>query len=810
MCRRILLLSVLLLFSATQGAWAQMTDAQILEYISSGIASGKSERQIGTELVSKGVTTTQLQQLLQTYRSGAANLAAAPAPTAATPVRQAVREPVEVQNSAAGKAEEKSSANRSGRGLYKPDGSKRIFGQDVFASARLSFEPNQNQATPDDYVLGPGDELVIDIWGSNEVSIRQKISPEGTITVTQIGPIALSGLTIREAKGKLRSVLSKTYSTLRSGTSQMTVSLGEVRTIQVHVLGEVVTPGTYRLSAFATVFNALYHAGGVKDIGSLRKVSVSRSGSETASVDIYGYIFDGKTDGNLTLREGDVVYVPTYGALVGVDGYVKRPMFYELREGETVSSLIDYAGGFADGAWPEEIQVERNDGQTKRIYTVNKADFGHFALKDGDHAHVVGNAVDLFENRVEVRGAVYRPGAFQLGGEIATVRQLVEHAGGLLPNAFPGRAQLVREKEDRSLEVLSVPIRAVIEGQAEDILLRRNDILMIADVNEVEPKGDFHITGEVAHPGNYPYAEHTRVEDLILMAGGFTEGASSARIDVSRRIEDASGTQASQTLAQVFTLSVKDGLLEDSAGGFELRPNDIVSVRKSPVYVEQRNVRISGEVTFPGQYTLVSTNERVSQLMERAGGATPNGNVRGAILKRRISPYERNLRSELDRLASQTKASRDSLDREKLQMADVYTVGLELDKALAHPGSDYDMVLRDGDELIVPEMSTTVRIQGEVLYPNTVQFIEGKPVSYYVNQAGGYTSRARRAKTYVIYMNGTVDVGSGARLEPGCEIVVPARSERDKLTTAEWLAIGTSSASITTMVATIVSLFLRK
>ena len=680
---------------------------------------------------------------------------------------------------------------------------------DIFSSNRLSFEPNQNLATPEDYVLGPGDELIIDIWGANEVTIKQKISPEGTITITQIGPVSLSGLTIKEAKGKLKSVLSKTYSTLQGGSSKIAVTLGEVRTIMVNVLGEVASPGTYRLSSFSTVFNALYRAGGVTDIGSLRQVKIMRGGRDFATVDVYEYIFHGRVDADVALKEGDVINVPPYASLISIDGFVKRPMFYELRAGESLSDLISYAGGFSDGAWPGEVQVERNDGRTNHIYTVNSGKFSGFGLQDGDAAYVSGSEVGLYTNRIEVRGAVYRPGRFELGGDIQTVKQLVEHAGGLLPDAFLGRAQLMREKEDRSMEMLSVPLKGILEGNVEDILLRKNDVLIVSNINTIEPKGDFTITGAVVNPGNYQYAEHTTVEDLILQAGGLQEGASLAKVDISRRIDNPSSTSASDTLAEVFSIEIKDGLFDNGARGFELKPHDVVSVHKSPTYVAQRNVTISGEVTFPGQYTLTNTNERVSELVRRAGGATPNGNVRGAMLKRRVNQYEQNVRGAMSKLVTQSTSSKDSLDVSKLNLDEVSTVGLELDKALAHPGSDYDMVLRDGDELIIPEMTTTVTIQGEVLYPNTVHFISGKPVSYYVRQAGGFTNQARRAKTYVVYMNGTAAVGSGAKVEPGCEIIVPTRAERNKLTSAEWLAIGTTTASITTMVATIVSLFIK-
>ena len=839
MRKRILFLLLGLLLIGAQQAFAQMSDDQIITYIAEGVASGKTERQLGTELMAKGVTTSQLQRLFKAYKSGKLDSSEMSMSTTnkldgkrtsrksvsledeETDVSGAFSKDAAKTGTGQSKTGIKKSSSRSDADfgeegeeeksgldpLYDEDGGKRIYGHDIFASKTLSFEPNQNAATPEDYVLGPGDEVIIDVWGVNEATIKQQITPEGRIIVSQVGPIQLGGLTVKEAGGKIKSSLSKIYSSLRSGASQISLTLGDVRTIQVNVMGEVETPGTYRLSSFATVFTALYRAGGVTGIGSLRTVKVIRGGEVFAVVDVYDYIFNGKMDVNLALKEGDVINVPAYSSLVSITGFVKRPMFYELKDGEALSSLVAYAGGYSGGACKEEVNVERNDGRTNHMFTVAKANLDAFAMQDGDAAYVSGSEVEVFSNKVEIKGAVYRPGKFEFGGDIATVGQLVEHAGGLMEDAFMGRAQIIREKPDRSLQLVSVPIKGIIEGTVPDVLLQRNDILVISNVNEVELKGDFTITGYVVNPGKYQFAEHTTVEDLILLAGGLSEGASSAKVDVARRINNASSTAASDTLAQVFSMSIKDGLMDDGLAGFELQPYDVVSVRRSPTYIEQRNVTITGEVTFPGQYTLASTNERVSDLVRRAGGATPNGNVHGAMLKRKINQYERNVRNAMARIVTQSVSSRDSLDVNKLKVTEIYTVGLELDKALAHPGSDYDVVLRDGDELIIPEMASTVRIQGEVLYPTTVHYISGKPVRYYVRQAGGFSNKARRAKTYVIYMNGTVSVGASAKLEPGCEIVVPARSDKDKLTTAEWLGIGTSAASITTMIATIINLF---
>ena len=825
----LVLLSALLLGSLP--ALAQMSDAQVVKYITESASMGKTERQIGAELLAKGVTNSQLTRLFKAYKNGTLNVADDNVMTSnklgITTKERKNQEDIEEdpagQNTNASELSvsrtlKKKTAEAEGRDLDVAEeedvnplldeaGNKIIYGRNVFNSRALTFEPNLNTATPEDYVLGAGDEIIVNIWGVNEADITQKITPEGFIIISQVGKIQLSGLTVRQAEGKLKSALSKIYSSLRSGASKMSLTLGDIRSIQVNVLGEVNTPGTFRLSSFTTLFNALYRAGGVTPVGSLRGIQVIRGGNVVAEVDMYEYLFTGKTELNVPLKEGDVVMVPVYSAMVSVTGAVKRPMYYEMKEGEPLANLLTYAGGFSGNAWTEEVGVERNDGRVNSMYTVKSDKFGSFALKDGDAVLVSGSDVDIFTNRVEIKGAVYRPGKFELGGDILTAGQLIQHAGGLKEDAFLGRAQIIREKPDRSLELVAVPVKGIIEGTAQDVLLQRGDILMISNINEIEPKGDIVVTGYVSNPGNYQYAEHITVEDIILLAGGLVEGASSAKVDISRRIDISSSTEATETFAEVFSVSIKDGLVEDGAGGFELMPNDVVSVRRSPTYIEQRNVTVTGEVTFPGQYTLVANNERVSDLMKRAGGATPNGNVRGAMLKRKINQYERNVRNAMSKIVNQSVSSKDTLDVNKLKVSEIYTVGLELDKALAHPGSDYDVVLRDGDELIVPELSSTVRVQGEVLYPNTVHFISGKPVSYYVRQSGGFSTRARRAKTYVIYMNGMVAVGAGAKLEPGCEIVVPGRSERDKLTTGEWLSIGTSAASITTMVATIVNLF---
>lgn len=817
MAKKLLILVLSIFCISSFCARAQMSDAAIIKYITEGVAAGKSETMLGTELMAKGVSTSQLQRLLNTYKTGkktTTTFTAGINPT--NKLDDASRERSRFSDEDLREDEVEQSRDLRGpvpatdstakeNPLLTSDGKKRIYGHDLFAKGPLSFEPNQNAATPEDYVLGPGDQIIIDVWGMNEASISQTISPEGRIMVSQVGPVYLSGLTIKQAREKIRKAFRNVYSGVEGKASDISVTLGKIRTIQVHITGEVVAQGTYRLSSFSTVFNALYTAGGITDIGSMRNVKVIRGGEEIASVDLYEYLFNGRSSQNITLKEDDFIHVPTYTTLVSAEGGVRRPMYYELKPDDRISDLISYAGGFSSDAFKDDVTVERLSGRQKMVFTLNDSDSGSFVLNDGD-AITVGVSTGRmgYSNSVEIRGEVYHPGKYEIGREIATVKQLLEHAG-VMDNAYMSRAQIVREKADRTNEILAFSVSCVLDGTSSDILLKKNDVVIISDVREIEKKGDIIIYGYVQNPGPYEYAENMSVEDLILLAGGLSEGASTAKVDVGRRIDNPNATSAQDTIAQVFSFNIKDGLLVNGTPNFTFMPNDVVSIRKSPSYIEQKNINITGEVTFPGQYTLTTNNDRLSDLIKRAGGPTPFANVQGALLKRQISQYERNVRIAMGRMAMQN-IDKDSTIVDKLKVSELYTVGLELDKALANPGSQYDIELKDGDELVIPEMTSTVRIQGEVLYPNTVHYIHTKNVKYYVHQAGGYTDKARRSKVYVIYMNGKVATGLLAKVRPGCEIVVPTKPERERMSMSEIMSIGSSAASLSTMIITIASL----
>lgn len=809
-----IIISAMLLGSVC--SFAQMTDDAVLTYVMQGINAGKSRQQLSAELLAKGVTAAQAKRVLQKYKEnssdedGIPNIKTKTLDVTSRELRD--RSAVSASFVDEHKIKEDEESDTVKTVVLKNEGKKVvIYGHDIFRKNKLSFEPNVNSATPRDYILGPEDEVIIDVWGVNEVSIKQKISPEGRIIISQVGPVVLSGLTIDQAENKLKKTLSAKYSLAGSNPpSHMSLTLGKIRTIQVHVMGEVKTPGTYRLSSLSSVFNALYFAGGITDIGSVRNIKVSRNGEVISTVDLYSLMFEGTKGGNISLCDDDVIVVPPYYALVETEGGFKRPMYYEIMPGDNVADVVKFTGGFLSAAYDKEVLVQHRNGTKGDVRSVVCEEFDKVAVKDGDIITAyVNDQRTLYENMVQIKGCVSRPGTYELGGDIATLRQLVERAGGPLEEAYLDRAQLIRELENRQLEIKAVALGAILSGKADDIMLRPNDVLIISDELKLEPKGDLKIVGYVRNPGNYEYAENTTVQDLILLAGGLEDGASLAKVDVSRRIIDTKSLESTDTLAHIFSFSMENGLIVEGEPDFYLKPYDIVSVRKSPSYIEQKRVRVSGEATFPGEYTLVTNEERISTLFNRAGGATVNAYIGGAMLKRKVTEDERNVRRNLVNLLKKGGNRRDSTMVDKLKISETYSIGINLDKALASPGCADDLILHDGDELIVPSLTNTVRIQGEVMYPNAVNFIPGKAVDYYIRQAGGYSNEAKRTKVYVVHMNGKVSVGRGAKIYAGDEVIVPIRPERQKTTVGEWIGIGTAAASVTTMIATIVSLMRR-
>lgn len=780
-------------------AKAQMSDDAVIAYVKDGMATGKSQNDMIKELAAAGVTKEQAERIKQSMEKDQTGQTDAVKVAGAQERQRRVNQGVLETEAGSMDVIAADIAEQNGE---EEVSAKDIFGQTIFTNRNLTFAPSANLPTPINYRLGPGDEVIIDIWGTNQATIRQTISPEGYINIPDIGLVNLNGMTVKEADAYMRRKLSQIYSVDGAdASSDIKLTLGNIRTIQVNLMGELEVPGTYSLSSFSNLLHAVYRAGGVSPIGSLRDIQLIRNGKKYATVDLYDLILKGQAPDNLILEEGDIVIVPPYKQLVDIDGSVKRPMYYEMKDGETVQDIINYAGGFSGDAYKENVRIVRQNGREYQVFTVEAPQYDEFILKDGD-AITVGTMIDRYENRLEIKGAVYRPGIYQLGDDINTVSQLIRKADGLKGDAFTNRGLLHREREDLTLEVIPLDIKAILDGTAEDIALKRNDIVYIASVHELKDIGTITIEGEVARPGTFIFEDNTSLEDIIMQAGGLLESASTVKIDVSRRVKDPESLVQPETIADVFSFSFKDGYIIDGDPGFILHPYDYVYVRKSPGYQAQGRVTVSGEVMFPGEYVLTSKAERLSDLVARAGGLNQWAYVRGARLIRHTLAEERNrTRAGMVVITS----GRDSVNVENLDLDDQYSVGIDLEAALANPGSEDDLVLRRDDILLIPEYINTVKISGNVMYPNVVGYNSNMTVRDYVEQAGGYGYRPKRSKAYVIYMNGTIARArshSRGVVEPGCEIVIPQKRDKESKL-SEIMSIATTSSSIATMLATI-------
>ena len=817
--RKFFLVFILGLLSASMTYAQGMSDQQVMSFIASEMKAGTSQGQIVTKLIQRGVKIDQIRRLRNQYdkqinEKGMSRAADGAVSVATTRMRS---------NNSDETSQELNTAKVGTTGTVESDASedvsvveqdvqassavnegtgKKVWGRDIFNNRRLTFEPNMNIATPQNYVLGPGDHVVIDIYGASQKTLELTVSPEGTVTVPGYGPIAVSGMTVAAAQGKLRNTLGSRYA-----SSNISLTVGQTKTIMVNVLGEVKVPGTYTLSAFATVFHALYMAGGISDLGTLRNIKVYRQGKLVTVVDIYEYILNGRLAGNVMLKDNDVIQVGAYDCLVGITGNVKRSMFYEMRKDESVATLLKYAGGFTGDAYTKSVRLTRQTGERYQVFNINEFDMSSFNVADGD-AVVVDGMLNRYENMVEVKGAVFRPGQFQLGTNITTVRSLIEAAEGLTEDAFTSHAVLHRLKEDRSLEVLPVDVKSILDGTVADIPLKNEDVLFIMTQEDLRQERTLTITGEVMSPGTYEYADNVTIEDLIVMAGGLTDQASLAKVDVSRRIIDKHATVKNKEISKTFTFELKDGLVIDGNRGFILEPYDIVHVRRSPAFHTPRNIRVTGEVNYEGNFTLENKNMRLSDALKMAGGITDAAYLRGARLVRVMNDEERvRQQATLEAIRNILTERGDSIASSKLELGSTYTVGIYLDEAMKNPGGSYDILLREGDRLFVPEYNASVKISGDVFFPNTVSYVDGKKASYYIDQAGGYGNRAKKSKVFIVYQNGTVGlVSKGAKPEPGCELVVPSKKRKNPINVGGWLSAGTSLASLATMVVALTKL----
>jgi len=812
--RKCFLLFALLLLVVVTASAQGMSDQQVIDFIGSEVKAGTSQGQIVTKLIQRGVKIDQIRRLRNQYDkqiSSAGKSAAADGAVKMAADRM-------TGNSDQSSAQELTTARRGTTGEIYADAAeevqnvehdvqatqgvavdvqgKRVFGHDIFRQRSLTFEPNTNMAIPETYVLGPGDQVVVDIYGASQHTLVHTISPEGTVTVTGYGPIYLSGMTVAQAQQKLKSTIGSRYQ-----SSNLRMTVGNTRTIMVNIMGEVNAPGTYHLSPFATVFYALYRAGGIRDLGTLRNVKVFRNGRLVTVVDIYEYILNGRLAGNINLQDNDVIQVGTYDCLVGITGNVKRPMFYEMRKNESVATLLKYAGGFTGDAHTKSVKLVRQTGERYKVFNVGEFEMATFKVEDGD-AVTIDGMINRYENMVEIKGAVFRPSQYQLGNAVNSVKTLIEAAEGVTEDAFTTHAVLHRLKADRSLEVLPIDVKGILEGTVADVPLQNEDVLFIPTQEDLRQERTLSITGEVMSPGTYEYADNVTIEDLIVMAGGLTDQASLARVDVSRRIRDQKATAKTREIAKTFTFDLKDGLVIDGQRNFLLEPYDVVHVRRSPAFQSARNITVKGEVNYEGSFTLKDKNQRLSDAIEMAGGTTAEAYLRGARLIRQLNDEERVRRqATLDAVRSLLTDENDSVAYSRLKLDNTYIVGIDLDAALKNPGSDADIVLREGDNIYIPEYNGTVKISGNVMFPNTVFYEHGKKYKHYVEMAGGYGHRAKKSKTFIVYQNGTVGlVKNGAKPEPGCEIVVPSKKKRQPFNFSNIAGIASGMTSLAAII----------
>ena len=819
--KRILL--ALLCFTMLSGiVMAQgMSDDQVLAFIASEVKAGTGQAQIVTKLMQKGVNIDQIRRLRNKYDKQISNRGMSASADAAVNVAAermkanndgtGSQDLTTAQVGTTGRVEKDAAADvqtveadvKATQGQAPEANGKQVFGRDIFSQANPSFQPNTNMPIPDSYVLGAGDQVVVDIYGASQQTLVHTISPEGTITIQGYGPIHLSGLTVAGAQSKLRSTLGS-----RFRSSNMQVKVGNTRTIQVNIMGEVRAPGTYHLSSFANIFYALYRAGGPSSLGTLRNIQVFRNGRLVTVVDLYEYILNGRLAGNITLQDNDVIQVPTYECLVGITGNIKRPMFYEMRKTETVATLIKYAGDFAGDAHKKSVRLVRQSGDRYQVYNVEEFDMANFTLEDGD-AITVDGMLNRFENTVEVKGAVFRPGQFQLNSKIFSVRSLIEAAEGLTEDAYTEHAVLHRLKEDRSLEMVPVDVKGIMEGTVADIPLKNEDVLFIMTQEDLRQERTFTIRGQVMSPGKYEYHDNTTIEDLIVMAGGLTDHASLMRVEVSRMLRDPMAVKKSDRYGQKFSFDLKDGLVIDQERKFVLEPYDHVTVFPSPVFNQARMVTVTGEVQWEGTFAMEMKKTRLSDIVSMAGGVTDNAYLRGATLLRRMNADERRrMQATLTNVRNLLTEKGDSVSYEKLDLDNNYPIYIDLEKAVNNPGSDADILMRDSDQLFVPEYDPIVRVSGDVMFPNTFYFEEGKDYKHYVYEAGGFGQRAKKSRSFIVYQNGKAGlIKKGAKPEPGCEIVIVSKRKKQPLRMAEItgaLAGLTSLASMVTAVGVMV------
>lgn len=783
-----------------------LSDAQIQKFVDQVEASGYSQQQLEVLAKARGMSSAQiskLQQRIQKLQSASGG--GGSTSFNRTRDRKTFNKDV-VNDDRSGDFDPFNSIYAVDSAALKAKGELEIFGMSFFKNRELTFEPSVSIATPRDYQIGPGDEIIIDVWGASEQTYQLTVSPEGSIIVPSIGPIYLNGLSVDRAESRIMAKLKSIYSTLGDNTFAQ-ISLGQIRTISVNVIGEVVRPGTYQMSSFATAFNALYYAGGPNESGSMRVIEVFRSGKKVGTLDAYSFLINGGGQ-NIMVQDQDVVLVKPFANRISVTGEVKRPAIYEVTEGESLLSAIGYAGGFGAEAYQKSISLRRNLGNGRTIHTIGLDDFESFKLTNGDVIEV-GSIQNLFIGRVRVEGAVNHPGEFELK-EGMMLSEVISLADGFRSDVFLARAVIIRQNDDLSLSNLAFSPQELMSGKG-DLPLKSEDLIRVQSIFDLREAYTVSVQGEVQLPGSYPYAKGMTVENLIYLANGFRESAAKSFVEVARRVttDSGEGTNASE----IFNFPIDANLaLTPEGSQFALKPFDLVVIRQSPFYEKQTIVEIEGEVRYPGKYALKTKNERISDLLQRAQGLTSYAYARGATLIRRteyyVSDEDGDEAAKIRVQELRGLLERDTLvDKSQQAFKAQESIGIRLEEILARPGSEVDLILKEGDIISIPRELQTVRIRGEVLYPSTVRYDKSYSFNEFVSQAGGFADNAKRNKAYVVYANGSAErtrsflwFKNFPKVEPGAEVIIPKKPERRKLSPGEIISITTGIGTMAVII----------
>lgn len=816
MRQKITLLYILILFALfhspalAQSNYAdvkvdQLSDAQILQMIKQAESIGYTEAQLEQMAAAKGMKTEEIQKLrlrVNKLRNQGTT--------------------TQVENKIINTGREYSETTLGGdvaneKKEKDEEVAPKIFGSELFRNGNITFEPNLRIATPQGYVIGPDDKLIIDLTGDNEASYNPQVSPDGIINVQYVGRISVGGLTIEQATSKIRAAMSKTYRALTTGRTSLAVNLGNIRSIKVIITGNVTKPGTFTLSSLSTVYTALYACGGPSQNGSFRNIQIIRNNKVVKTIDVYSFLLKGILQDNIRLQDQDVIHVPVYDKRVEISGEIKLPALFEVKKGETLQDIIDFAGGFTTEAYTAKIKSFQNTDKDRRIIDVPAVNFVDYIPKNGDK-YVVEAILDRFANRVEILGAVFRPGMYELEKGL-TLKGLINKADGLTEDAFLNRGYINRLNPDNTMLLLPFDVAKIMSGEAKDIALQREDKITISSLFELRDEYKVTLQGEVRTPGTFDYADNMTLETAIQLAGGFKEGATPNRIDISRRVKNSDANSIAARTAEVFTVSI-DQNLKLQGEPFILKPFDIVTIRNSEGYEVQKQVKLEGEVLYPGLYTITKKNETISDLIKRAGGLTPLAYIDGASLKRPgasvVNPADKNAidqSEEQKRTKNSLKRSQESGVRDTIatkaidEMLTSDLVGINLEQILLRPQSKYDLILEDGDIVRIPRQLQTVRVTGEVLNPNNIVYMPGKSFKQYLNSSGGLTFNAYKRGMHIKYANGSVEAtkkflffNNFPKVKPGAEIIVPKRAEREKLSTQAWIGIGTGLASLAAII----------